>query len=132
MPYRDERGHFISREEAERRGLVGRETTPAPTPADTPEPDEPDEGVWTPPPRWAEQAAHPQGSVFIETGRGQTAEVQVGAPFQETIERVAEDAHYGGFFRVYLNGEEIVRPNEAPATIEAGQRITLTSYDKVG
>lgn len=72
------------------------------------------------------------GPVHIETGRGQTAEVQAGAPFQETIERVADEAHYGGYFRVFLNGEEILDPNEAPAVIEAGMRIAITSYDKVG
>jgi len=72
------------------------------------------------------------GSVFIETGRGQTAEVQMGAPFQETIERVADEAHYGGYFRVFLNGEELLNPEEAPSTIEPGMRIALTSYDKVG
>lgn len=74
----------------------------------------------------------PRQSVFVETGRGQTEEVQVGAPFGPTIEHVAEDAHYGGYFRVFLNGEEILDPAEAPATIEAGMRIALTSYDKVG
>ena len=72
------------------------------------------------------------GSVNIETGRGQTAEVQVGAPFQETIERVADEAHYGGYFRVFLNGDELLDPNEAPTVVEAGMRIAITSYDKVG
>ena len=72
------------------------------------------------------------GTVHIETGRGLTAEVQAGAPFQETIERVADEAHYGGYFRVFLNGEEIINPDEAPATIEPGMRLAITSYDKVG
>ena len=72
------------------------------------------------------------GSIHIEVGRGHTTEVQVGAPFQETIERIADEAHYGGFFRVFLNGEEILEPTEAPETIQLGMRIALTSYDKVG
>ena len=72
------------------------------------------------------------GSIHIDIGRGHTVEVQVGAPFQETIERIADDAHYGGFFRVFLNGEEILEPTDAPETIQQGMRIALTSYDKVG
>lgn len=72
------------------------------------------------------------GIIHIETGRGQTTEVQAGAPFGETIERVADEAHYGGFFRVFLNGEEILNPEEAPEKIEPGMRIAITSYDKVG
>ena len=72
------------------------------------------------------------GTVHIETGRGQTTEVQAGSPFSETVERVADEAHYGGYFRVFLNGEEIINPDEAPATIEPGMRIAITSYDKVG
>lgn len=82
-------------------------------------------------------------SVHIEVGRGNTAEVQVGAPFVETIERLAEEAHYGGYFRVFKNGEELtedpwldaehtqLNPNY-PTVIEQGMRIALTSYDKVG
>lgn len=70
--------------------------------------------------------------VHIETGRGQTAEAQVGQPFTETIERVADQANYGGYFRVFLNGEEVLEPTQAPEFIEPGQRIAITSYDKVG
>ena len=84
----------------------------------------------TPPVRWADHAAHPEESVFVETGRGQTIEVQVGAPFAETIEHLADEAHYGGFFRVFLNGEELLEPEESPATIEPRMRIAITSYDK--
>lgn len=73
-----------------------------------------------------------QESVHIETGRGQTTEVQSGAPFVATIERVADEAHYGGYFRPFLNGVEIVEPEDAPDTIEAGMRIVITAYDKVG
>jgi len=125
MPYRDEHGHFISEEDARNRGLIPGEAEP--------EGVETGEGeVFHAPAGWADQVAHPDESVFIETGRGQTAEVQVGSPFQPTIERIAEEAHYGGYFRVFLNGEEIINPEEAPAMIESGMRIALTSYRNRG
>ena len=65
-------------------------------------------------------------------GRGDATEVRVGAPFRETVEWVAEEAHYGGNFMVYLNGDRLVTPEEAPSTIKAEMRIAITSYDKVG
>lgn len=71
-------------------------------------------------------------TIPVKVGRGQTADVQVGAPFEETINGLAEDAHYGGYYRVFLNGEEILEPTEAPETIQLGMRIAITSYDKVG
>ncbi len=74
----------------------------------------------------------PGGEVFVETGRGQAIEVQAGAPFKETIERIADEAHYGGYFRVFLNGEELLDPDESPEAVEPGMRIAITSYDKVG
>lgn len=83
-------------------------------------------------PSWGGEAPAPADTVHIETGRGQTAEVPVGAPFQETVERIADEAHYGGYFRVFLNGDEILDPSEAPEKVEAGMRIAVTSYDKVG
>lgn len=73
-----------------------------------------------------------EGTVHIQTGRNRTVEVSVGSSFCETIEHVADEAHYGGYFRVFLNGEEIINPTLAPERIEAGMRIILTSYDKVG
>lgn len=97
-----------------------------------PEREEEEEPTRTPPQSWAEGAQHPRRTVFIETGRGQTAEVEVGAPFSATVERISEEANYGGYFRVFLNGREIVRPEEAPPTIEADMRIAITAYDKVG
>ena len=84
----------------------------------------------TPRQPWA--TVTPAESVYIETGRGQTAEVPAGSPFAGTIEQIAEQAHYGGYFRVFLNGEEILDPAQAPATIEPGMRIAITSYDKAG
>jgi len=81
---------------------------------------------------WGAGAQADEGSVYVETGRGNTAEVAVGSPFGETIERIADEAHYGGYFKVFLNGDELVNPEDAPEKIEAGMRIAITSYDKVG
>jgi len=83
-------------------------------------------------PAWGGVERPAGGSLFVDTGRGHTAEVQVGAPFKETIESVADEAHYGGYFRVFLNGNEVINPEDAPESIEAGQRIVITAYDKVG
>ena len=85
----------------------------------------------TPPVRWADHAAHPEESVFVETGRGEAVEVQAGAPFAETVEHLADQAHYGGYFRVFLNGSEILNPAESPQILEPGMRVVITSYDKV-
>ncbi len=90
------------------------------------EADEPEPRAWA-----EEQRAQPQ-PIHVDAGRGQTVEVQAGAPFAETMERLASDAHYGGFFRVFLNGSEVINPEDAPQTIEQGMRIAITSYDKVG
>ena len=72
------------------------------------------------------------GTINIVTGRDQTAKVQTGIPFSDAVEKVADDAHYGGYYRVFLNGNEIVDPSDAPETIEAGMQIAICSYDKVG
>jgi len=82
--------------------------------------------------RAATGAAPTANTMFIETGRGNAVEIPVGVPFEETIKRLADEAHYGGFFRVFVNGLEVINPTDAPATIEAGQRIAITAYDKVG
>ena len=70
--------------------------------------------------------------VMVETGRGNAVGVAAGAPFRDTVEQIAHQANYGGYFRVFLNGDEIINPIESPTTIEAGMRIAVTSYDKVG
>jgi len=83
---------------------------------------------WTP-----ENTNAPTGEmVSIETGRGNAVQVPAGSNFVQTVEGVADQASYGGFFRVYLNGDEIVDPSRAPEKIEPGMRIAITSYDKVG
>ena len=81
---------------------------------------------------WGEGNQPGAAVVHIETGRGQSVEMPVGASFEESINRVAEEAHYGNYFRVFLNGEELLNPEEAPQVIEEGMRIALTTYDKVG
>lgn len=140
MVYKDAKGHFISKAEAERLGIAGVEedaTAPVVIRGDAPEtpvtPEEPGIQFDVNRPAWAGNAPRqPARSVFIDTGRGQTAEVHVGDAFQPTIERLADEAHYGGFFRVFLNGTEIEEPGQAPETILEGQRISITAYDKVG
>jgi len=74
----------------------------------------------------------PENQVFIETGRGTSVPINVGANFVDTVERIAHQSAYGGYYRVFLNGSEIVEPSDAPQTIEDGMRIVLTPYDKVG
>ena len=128
MPYRDEHGHFINEEEARARGLIDEEE------------DEEDEGELedvgeeesTPRTPLAARATRQAGSVFVDVGRGDPIEVQTGSPFVETLDRLAGLAHYGGDYRVFLNGSEILYIEEAPATIEDGMRLAITSYDKPG
>jgi len=91
-----------------------------------------EEEEWTPNPRWATEERTTNQPIFVDVGRGDAVEVQPGSPFEETTNRLADEAHYGGYFRVYLNGSEIVNPEDAPAVFEPGMRVALTSYDKVG
>jgi len=72
------------------------------------------------------------GNVSVDVGRGQGVMVPVGADFVNTLESLAREANYGGFFKIYLNGDEIIDPKDAPATIQADMRIAIRSYDKVG
>lgn len=125
MAHRDEHGHFITAEEAGRREPTG--DTP-----DTPAGGTGGEDAAETPRRWAEGEGGERETVIVDTGRGGTAEVQVGCPFVPTLERLAEEANYGGYFRIFLNGSEVVNPEEAPQTIEREMRIIITSYDKVG
>jgi len=125
MPYRDEHGHFISEEEARSRGLIEEE------------PEKEEEGYSDEPATSrtpiCERATRPAGSVYVDVGRGQPpVEVPVGAPFVKILDRLAEQAHYGGDYRVFLNGSEVLYIEEAPATIEEGMRLAITSYDKPG
>lgn len=81
---------------------------------------------------WAEGNHAPEGEVMVETGRGSAVAVRIGQPFASEVDRVAEEAHYGGYYRVFLNGLELLTEEEAPATVERGMRIAVTAYDKVG
>ena len=120
MPYRDEHGHFISEEEARERGLVEA--------VDDSEAEEaPDEAA----PRVWGAAQAPTEDVHIQTATGASIPVPAGSPFAETLDRVGNDL-YHGYFRVFLNGQEILEEKDAPSVIEPGMRIVLTPYDKVG
>jgi len=125
MPYRDEHGRFIPEEEARERGLIlGGE------PQVDPGEEEPEwEGLEQH--DWAEQTRDQQ-PIYVDTGRGQATEVAAGSPFVPTLERLAEEHNYGGYYRIFLNGHEIVDPTDSPPTIGPGMRIAITSYDKVG
>ena len=101
------------------------------------EDEEPEEVVgedeeWTPPARWATPERTAGQPIFVDVGRGQAVPVNEGDPFEATLTRLADEAHYGGFYRVYLNGSEIINPEDSPATIEPGMRVAITAYDKVG
>ena len=81
---------------------------------------------------WQGRSASESEPIYVETGRGQSVPVNPGEPFTATIERIADEAHYGGYFRVHLNGEEILEPGEAPETFQPGMRVNVSPYDKVG
>jgi hypothetical protein len=137
MTHRDASGHFISDAEWEELGRpqfsdggeaeVGNtldvEDTGEGEEEATPEAEEPSFGR-------AERVN--QGSIFVDIGRGGSSEVAIGSPFVATLERLASEAHYGGYFRIFLNGNEVINPEDSPATIDKGMRIAITSYDKVG
>ena len=72
------------------------------------------------------------GTVPVVLGNGNVVEAKVGSDFVATVEQIAKDAHYGGYFRVFVNQQEIQNPGDAPKKIEEGQRLSITSYDKVG
>lgn len=72
------------------------------------------------------------GTVSVDVGRGRAVNVAVGSDMVNTLETLAREANYGGFFKVYINGQEVINPQDAPDKVEAGMRIAITSYDKVG
>jgi hypothetical protein len=94
------------------------------------------------PPRWVPQTGVSTETVFVETGRGNPVSVPVGSPFASTIEQLADRANYGGYFRVFVNGVEVLEPNPVkaaemglpipPERFEPGMRTVITAYDKVG
>ena len=80
---------------------------------------------------WADGRTQGQ-PIFVHLDRGEPVQVAPGSPFIETLEELAEQAHYGGWFRVFVNGSEVINPEDAPATIEPGMRVAIAAYDKVG
>jgi len=92
-----------------------------------------DEGmVFEESPRFGE-TQRPEDHVMVDVGRGGTVvRVNAGSEFVPTLERLADEYNYGGFYRVFLNGSEVLDPGDSPETIEAGMRIAITPYDKVG
>ena len=127
MPERDEQGHFISAEEAERKRRVAAEDEEGEEGEGGDESEE-----YTRPRGWAPPETQPEQPVFVDTGRSNAIPVSAGSPFVATLERIAEQHNYGHYFRVFLNGSEVVNPEDSPETIEAGMRIAITPYDKVG
>lgn len=71
-------------------------------------------------------------AIYIDTGRGTQVEAHVGDNFEEKVNYAADQVNYGGYFRVFINGVEVVDPTDAPPTIQKGMRIAITAYDKVG
>ena len=79
----------------------------------------------------------PTETVPVDTGRGNVVQVPVGADFVPTMERLADEHNYGGYYRVFVargrgGMSEVIDPADSPDKIEPGMRIALTSYDKVG
>jgi hypothetical protein len=137
MTHRDQNGHFISDVEwARMHPEEGRGDTPEVGHMENPDGedfDEEDAPEAPSPTGFGVEARNMEGgTVFVDTGRGNTTEVAIGSPFVSTLERLANEAHYGGYFRIFLNGREVVNPEDSPANIEKGMRIAITSYDKVG
>ncbi len=64
----------------------------------------------------------------IQTPQGEKT-VQIGEVFSEAIKRLARELGYG-HFRVYVNEDEILSPEDAPETIDADDEIKLTPEDK--
>ena len=61
---------------------------------------------------------------------GSYVDVEVGAPFLQTVKNAALDAGFGKF-RTYVNGVE-VRPTTAPTEFEPSHRVELRPYDEAG
>ena len=57
------------------------------------------------------------------------ATVDAGGSFRTAVLEAARNAGYKNF-RVIHNGEEIADPSDSPETLEAGDVINVTPYDK--
>ncbi len=78
-------------------------------------------------------------TVMVElAGRSRAVPAPIGADFVETIRAIAQRANYGDDPRVFLNRVEILALEDIPLdpdgqrTIQAGQHIAITPYDKPG
>ena len=58
--------------------------------------------------------------------------VPAGTPFREAVIEAAIAQGYTGAVRVYLNGVELVNPNDAPEVLAPGDAVTTTPFDKAG
>lgn len=89
-------------------------------------------------PTFRDSARRREGVVMVETGRNKAVPAPVGANLDDTIDQIAERANYGGDYRVFINGSEILSAEEYPRdmngnqVIQAGMRIAISSYDKPG
>lgn len=62
---------------------------------------------------------------------GGLVDLEPGLNFKTTVNEYAVFAGYTKY-RVFLNGEEILAPSDAPETISALDRVEVVPYDKAG
>jgi hypothetical protein len=70
----------------------------------------------------------PEGASILINGSFQN--VEIGAPFLQTVKNAALDAGFGKF-RVYVNGVE-VRKSTSPTEFEPEHKVELRPYDEAG
>lgn len=70
----------------------------------------------------------PTGASVLVNGSYQNLEV--GAPFLQSVQAVALQAGFGKF-KVWLNGIE-VRPSSAPAEVSADMSVEIRPFDEAG
>ena len=70
--------------------------------------------------------------VAVDTGGRIAVRIAVGSNFAEEVQRVANEANFGGFYKVYLNDSELEHIEDAPEKVEPGMRIAIAPYDKAG
>lgn len=70
----------------------------------------------------------PNGATCLVNGSYR--DLEVGAPFLQTVQSLALQAGFGKF-KVMLNGTE-VRPRTAPSVIEGDMKLELRPFDEAG
>jgi hypothetical protein len=70
----------------------------------------------------------PDGASILINGSYQ--DVEIGAPFLQTVKNAALQAGFGKF-RCFLNGVE-VRPTTAPTNFDTSHQVELRPYDEAG